>query len=138
METRRVKWAGAALHLPAGNTEVPRRQSPWSGGRGWEPVRPHPPPAPAWPRRDSPHLLTPRALVPAAQPAPHLARSRTSAPKRLPPRVRARLPYVRAPGLRARPRVTCAAPDRAVASTSAPPPLGPRAGPGGAVPRWRE
>lgn len=69
---RRVRWAGAALHRPAGNTELPHRQ-PQRGGA-----------------RDSPGRANfPRRVAPQRKPAPRdpaCLRSRRSVPRLTSPR----------------------------------------------------
>ena len=69
---RRVRWAGAVLHRPAGNTELRHRQPPGGGAR------------------DSPGRANlPRRVAPPRQPAPRdpaCPRSRRSAPRLTSPR----------------------------------------------------
>lgn len=85
-------------------------------GEGLETRRAAPTSPAAWPRSASPHLVTPRAFAPAAQPhasprhVPHLGAEEPAAARAV-QTLRARH------GLRARPRITCAAPCHSAAST---------------------
>lgn len=141
MGVQRVRRAGAALHRPAGNTEVPPGPPPGGAGLGTGQAAPASPAA--WPRRGSPPLVTPRALALPARPAPHLA-SVSHLLAQEPSAARARRPGP----LRARPRACVRAPESRARSRTTPsrarrvlPRLHPgrgRAGPGGAAPGWGE
>lgn len=106
MGVRRVRWAGAALHRPARNTEVPH--PPAAGGRG--------PAAPTslatWPSSASPHLVTPRAFALAARPrasprhVPQLCAEEPAAARSVQTLCVRATACVRGPESRARPRAS--------------------------------
>lgn len=128
---RRVWWAGAALQRPAGDTEVPHRPPPSRGGK--EPgTRPAAPASPAsWPRQPQPAPRDPACLR-SRRPAPRLTSPRLAHRAEEPPAARAGQPLcVRAPAC-----VRGPVPRSREHAAAAPPPLRPRAGPGGAARGW--